>query len=406
MKTKPDHDSGHARLPSARLSSIALPGNRLLNALLLSALLCQTAAAAVLRVGPQEPYQRIAEAARAAKDGDTVEIMPGDYRGDVVVWPQKRLSIRGIGQRPVLHAAGQIAEGKAIWVLRQGDFQISNIEFRGARAPDGNGAGIRFERGRLELDGCHFVDNQMGLLTANFEDAELSIRNSLFAQAPHQQGTLPHLLYVGRIQRFTLSGSRFHQGYRGHLLKSRARHNDIRYNLLYDGPDGEASYEIDLPNGGHSVIIGNIIGQSAGTQNPIVIAYGAEGPIWPNSALYLSHNTLISERLTGTWFLRTFTDKLPKQTRIQGINNLTVGIGSFSLTASGEFHGNAALPPGGLQDVATLDFRPHARSLLGWVTSAATTIDGIELKPQAQFHLPVGTEPLTAPTRWLPGAVQ
>lgn len=376
------------------------------HALLLASVLCQTAAAAVLRVGPGEPYQRIADAARAAQDGDTVEIMSGDYRGDAAVWTQRQLTIRGVGTRPVLHADGRIAEGKAIWVLRHGDFRISNIEFRGARASDGNGAGIRLEHGRLEIDACHFIDNQNGILTANFEDTELSIKDSLFAQAPHQHTPPPHLLYVGRIKRFTISGSRFHQGYSGHLLKSRARHNDIRYNLLYDGPDGEASYEIDLPNGGHSIIIGNIIGQSATTQNPVIIAYGAEGHAWPDSALYLSHNTLISERPTSSGFLRIFSQRLPEPTPLHGINNLTLGPGALTLASSGRFHGNVALPTGSLQNPAALDFRPRSQALLGKTVAAATTIDGIALTPQAQFRLPGGTEPLPARPHWLPGAVQ
>ena len=63
----------------------------------------------------------------------------------------KQLTIRGIGERPVLIADGKIEQGKAIWVIANGDFLIDNIEFRGARAADENGAGIRFERGRLEV---------------------------------------------------------------------------------------------------------------------------------------------------------------------------------------------------------------------------------------------------------------
>ncbi len=54
----------------------------------------------------------------------------------------------------MLIADGKSAEGKAIWVIRNGDFHIENIEFRGARASDRNGAGIRFERGKLCLRNC------------------------------------------------------------------------------------------------------------------------------------------------------------------------------------------------------------------------------------------------------------
>lgn len=368
--------------------------------------LARTASADILRVGPGQRYLMIAEAAKAARDGDIVEILPGEYRGDVTLWKQKRLFIRGVGERPVLIADGRIAEGKAIWVIREGDFLIDNIEFRGARAADHNGAGIRFERGRLEVRNSVFIDNQTGILTANFDDAELVIRDSLFAQAPRQEQSLPHLLYVGRIARFEVSGSRFHQGYRGHLLKSRARYNDIRYNLLYDGPQGEASYELELPNGGLAFVVGNIVGQSAATQNPVMVAYGAEGDAWPESALYLTHNTLLSDRHTGTLFLRTWPDRLPQGSEVVGINNLSVGLGSLTLANAGDYRGNLPLPPGGLEDPATLDFRPLGASLLRQLTSPAGSARGVSLRPEAEFALPIGTRPIDPPAHWLSGALQ
>lgn len=111
-------------------------------------------------------------------------------------------------------------------MIRNGEFIVDNIEFRNARVADGNGAGIRFERGRLEVLNSHFIDNQNGILTANQHDAELVIRDSLFADAPHPNLTLPHLLYVGKIARLELTGNRFHNGYEGHLIKSRARERD------------------------------------------------------------------------------------------------------------------------------------------------------------------------------------
>lgn len=385
-----------------------MPCARLLPALAVMAMLLGPAAAAgaVLRVGPGEAFTRIADAASAANDGDIIEILPGEYRGDVAVWTQKALTIRGIGERPTLIAEGRIAEGKAIWVIRNGDFLIDNIEFRGARAADLNGAGIRFERGRLEVRNSAFFDNQTGILTANFDDAELIVRDSVFAEAPRQQQSLPHLLYVGRIARLDISGSRFHQGYRGHLLKSRARRNDIRYNLLYDGPAGEASYELDLPNGGLAFVIGNVFGQSANTQNPVVVAYGAEGNAWPDSALYLSHNTLLSDRHTGTLFLRTWADRLPPDATVVGTNNLSVGLGSLTLANTGSFRGNITLPPGALRDPEVLDFRPHGGSVLRYLTKPAGEARDHPLAPAAEFALPVGTRPISPPPRWLPGAFQ
>jgi hypothetical protein len=305
------------------MSCLRLPG------FLLLAALAQTAHGATLRVGHGEEFASIAEAARAARDGDTVEIMSGLYLGDVAVWSQRLLTIRGIGTRPVLNADGRDAEGKAIWVIRNGDFTIENIEFRGARVSSGNGAGIRFEGGKLTLRNCSFVDNQMGILTGHDPASELVIENCRFADAPRQTSPLPHLLYVGKIARFSLTRSRFTNGYQGHLVKSRARLNSIMDNNIVDGPDGEASYELDLPNGGIARIERNTIGQSARSPNHAIISYGSEGDTWPDSALTLTGNTLINERQAGGWFLRVHATKFPAPPVVRLLNNRSIGPGVF-----------------------------------------------------------------------------
>ena len=320
--------------------------------------------AATITVGSDPQVASLAQALRLARDGDTIVVPSGEYRGDVAVLRHKKLTIRGQGRRPVFIADGRHAEGKAILVVRDGDILIENIEFRGARVPDGNGAGIRFERGRLTVRNCAFFDNQTGLLTANFDDAELSIEDSEFAQAPRVEGRLHHLLYVGRIAALKVSGSRFHQGHIGHLLKSRARRTVLAYNLLHDGAAGRASYEVDLPNGGDALLIGNVIAQSSSTENPVVVAFGAEGNAWAGSRLRLSHNTLINEGVVPAWFLRVWTGRLPPGTPVQAVNNLTVGAGVFALGAPGDFRGNARAMRAMLADPAALDFALAAGSPL------------------------------------------
>ena len=249
--------------------------------------------AVTLRVGAGGDVPSIAEAARLARDGDTVLILPGTYRGDVAVWRQKRLTIVGGHPRPVLEAAGKSAEDKAIWVLREGDFVVRNIEFRGTRVADGNGAGIRFERGTLEVDNCVFRDNLNGILTANFADAQLRIRDSLFTDAPQQLSPLPHLLYIGQIGSAEIRGSTFTNGFNGHLIKSRAARTLLEDNHIVDAPAGRAAYEVDLPNGGVALLRRNTIGQSTYSRNPVIIAYGAEGSHWPENRLELHDNTLL-----------------------------------------------------------------------------------------------------------------
>lgn len=111
-------------------------------------------------------------------------------------------------------------------------------------------------------------------------------------------------------------------------------------------------------------MVGNIIGQSANTQNPTVIAYGARAMPGPKARSTLAHNTLLSDRHAGTLFLRTWADRLPAD-EIVGINNLgAMGLGSLTLINGGDYRGNVPLPPGTLQDPDTLDFRPLGAVLL------------------------------------------
>lgn len=364
-----------------------------------------TASARVITVGPGERIKTIAEAARVAKDDDVVEIASGVYRGDVATWLQKRLTIRGVGQRPVLDAAGRDAEGKAIWVIRNGDFKVSNIEFRGARVSDGNGAGIRFEKGKLSVVQCAFFDNQNGILTANFEDAELSIDSSIFAQAPKQHRPLVHLLYVGRIKSLHVVGSRFHGGHVGHLLKSRARVSDVRYNLLVDGVGGSASYEAEFPNGGKVTLVGNVLGQSAATENPTVLAYGAEGSIWPDNTLTLVHNTFYSEGFQPAWFLHVFADKFATPPTVITRNNLLAGLGVFSANVAGQHQGNFFAPATVFGDPAIMDFTLAANSWLrGRVEPLVPDSEG--LQPGFEHLLPGRVSAIAPPAKWAPGALQ
>ena len=364
--------------------------------------------AATMIVGPREKIRSPGEAARHARDGEVIEILAGEYAGESVVWIQDNLTIRGRenhGDRPVMLGDGKGTEGKALWVVRGGRVRIENIEFRGARVADGNGAGIRFERGQLVIDRCVFVDNEMGILTANRPELSLEVIDGRFSAAPRHDGDLHHLLYVGAIGRFVLTGSRFEQGYRGHLVKSRARENHIRYNLLVDGENGEASYELEFPNGGLAYVVGNVIGQSANTQNPAMISYGAEGPRWPDNALYLAHNTLINDAATGN-FLKVWNEKFPDGIETWAINNLMSGYGEFFVAGQGRAEGNLSVARRDLLPEGGFPVRLNALSPLRGKVRIPGQARGIDLLPSAEFSFPVGHRSIRLGSKLAPGAFQ
>lgn len=353
----------------------------------------------VLRVGPDQRSRTVAAAAVLARDGDTIEIEAGDYPGDVAVWTQNKLTLRGVGGRVRLLAAGASAEQKGIWVVRGGAVTVENIEFSGARVPDRNGAGIRFEKGRLIIRNCRFVDNENGILTAG-GDGELDIENSEFGRNGAGDG-YSHNLYVGALRRLRVTGSYFHHARVGHLLKSRAAENHILYNRLTDESGGRASYELEFPNGGIAYVIGNIIEQSASSENPRIISFGAEGYTRPTNELYLINNTLIDNRPESGTFLTV----RPGANVVKAYNNLLLGKRLLNLGIDGVFVNNPNIDAGSFVLADSHDYRIQRESPLQRSFVSPGAANGIELAPTMEYVHPAATRRLlTVPT--LPGARQ
>jgi hypothetical protein len=275
---------------------------------------------AVLQVGPGRAITTLREAARLAQDGMLIEVDAGRYFRDVAVWTQNNLTLRAVGGRAQLVAGGATAENKATWVVRAQNMTVEGFDFEGAASTHHNGAGIRFEKGSLRIRDCRFSHNQMGVLTADEPQSTIDVENSEFSHNGRPDGH-NHQLYVGRMARLTVTGSYFHHGRIGHLIKSRAALNHIHYNRLTDEVGGNASYELEFPDGGVATVVGNLIVQGSQTQNPHLIAFGAESLRWPRNELYLVNNTLVDNLPKGGVYLRT----APGTQIVKAVNNLLVG---------------------------------------------------------------------------------
>lgn len=357
-----------------------------------------------LRVGPGEPLQTVAEAAMQARDGDIVEVAAGDYRGDVAVWPQARLSLRAVGGVARLLADGASAEGKAIWVLRDGDFDIEGFEFAGVSVPHRNGAGIRFEGGRLSLRGCRFLDSECGILTGGggrLRTARLLIEGCEFGHLGDGEGQA-HGIYAGEIGLLQVSGSYFHHGRVGHLIKSRARVNDIRYNRITDEEDGRASYEIDLPNGGLAVLVGNLLQQGPLTENWHMVSFGHEGYRPGRNRLFVASNTFVNDRPRGGVFVRA----VPGADDVTLANNVWCGAGALQVGAGASQRNNASVMPPSLRDARRFDYRlVDQAGAWRYEVPQPSEVDGLGLVPVAEYRHPVGRHELTDPPS-RPGALQ
>ena len=250
--------------------------------------------ATIWQVGPAGVYTVPSSVASLVNDNDTVEIDAGDYTGDCAAWTKNNLVLRGVGGIAHLEANGNYVWGKGTWVMAGNNTTVEYIEFSGAAVPDHNGAGIRLDGEGLTVRYCYFHDNENGILGGAAGD--ILIEYSEFAHNGYGDG-YTHNIYINNAESFTLKFCYMHHAVIGHEVKSRAHKNFILYNRIMNESDGTASHEIDLPNGGQAIIIGNLIQQGPDTENGTIFAYGLEGLINnPPHEIYLINNTFVDER--------------------------------------------------------------------------------------------------------------
>jgi hypothetical protein len=227
--------------------------------------------------------------------------------------------------------------------------------------PDSNGAGIRVEGTNITVSGCAFRKNQDGILAGNNLSSTIIVEGSEFEQSGAGDG-LSHAIYINHVKAFIFRYNYSHGTLVGHECKSRAHFNYIGYNRITN-ENGTGSRNIDLPNGGTSVIIGNVFHKGAKAENGNVIGYGLEGiSDTVDNSLYISHNTIVSDRGLGT-ILRTD----PKTKLIRAVNNIYVGAldvligGAATIDTANNFAWKTAADAG-LVNAASYDYRLTATS--------------------------------------------
>ncbi len=297
-------------------------------ALTLCAVHASPVRAEIWRVGPTKQYKVPSAVADLLKDGDEVWIDPAEYIGDVAIWRANNLKLYRTptaqdGSFAVLRADGKAAEAKAIWVIKGNDCIVAGIDFRECAVPDRNGAGIRVEGTNITVSHCAFRQNQDGILAGNNLNSTIIVEYSEFDRSGAGDG-LSHAIYINHVKAFIFRFNYSHGTLVGHECKSRAHFNYIAYNRL-SNENGTGSRNLDLPNGGTSVVIGNVFHKGANAENGNVIGYGLEGQSdTVDNSLYISHNTVVSDRGAST-FLRID----PKTKLLKAVNNIFVGNMTF-----------------------------------------------------------------------------
>lgn len=277
----------------------SVPVKSLVMAILASLALFQSANARTIQVGLGHYYILPSQAAKAARDGDVIEIDAGDYPEDAAFWQANNLTIRGVGGMAHMKSQGVTVKGKAIWVIKGNDITVEHIGFHDARVTSKNGAGIRLEGRNLTVRHSLFRNNENGILTGKNPESEVLVEHSEFDRNGHPSGQ-SHNLYIGAIRKFTLRDSVSRRAKVGHQVKSRAAENIIVNNRLVDEVTGNSSYLIDLPSGGSAIITGNTLQQGALAENSGMISFGAEKtPLHTQNTLVVKNNTFINDRRQG-----------------------------------------------------------------------------------------------------------
>ncbi len=315
---------------TANLSAERLRALLCVCALIALVSLTARANATTWNVGPTRTYKTPCAVSTLVANGDTVSIDysastgPGvGYYDDTCVWTANNLSLIGVlksnGARPVLNAAGltdtsttgHIADRQGIWVFTGSNKTVKNMEFENAavsNADGANGAGIRSSGVSLTVLNSYFHNNQDGLLESNIAGSNIVIENSEFYQNGVSNPKLTngygftHNLYIGHCASLTFEYNYTHASNVGHLLKTRAAVNYILYNKITQ-ETGTSSYEIDIPNGGTSYVIGNEIEQGANAGNSTLLSYFEEGANAnnPGQDLYVENNTFVNQYGSGTF---------------------------------------------------------------------------------------------------------
>ena len=378
--------------PSMKLSLPAtVPVTNTLLALLVAAAVAP-ASAATLSVAPGTALAKPCAAITRAVAGDVIEIAGGyTYSGDACTVAASNLTIRGVNGRPRIDAAGASAAGKGTWVVAGNNVVIENVEMLGAKVADQNGAALRLEGTHFTLRNAFLHDNENGILSGVNTASDILIEGSEFGHNGFGTG-YTHNLYIGNARSLTFRNNYSHDANVGHNLKSRAQTNTIVYNrfsstapgAIGSTASGQPSYEIDLPNGGTSYIIGNVIEQPAANQNPNMVAYGEEGATNPGQDLYVVNNTFLNDYSAGGTFVLVGSG-VSKPVLLR--NNIFAGIGAPTNQAGAQDITNYRSVAPAFVDRANYDLRPAPGApFINAGSASGVTTAGVALAPQFQYR--------------------
>ena len=284
-----------------------------------------------LRVGSAETYRQPSQAAAAARDGDTIRIAAGQYR-DAATWRANDLKI--IGERNAdggpgveIVSSASLAGDAALWLVEGDRNVVDGVSFTGAKNSSNSAAGLKLTGAGLVVRHSRFVRNQNGLLTngqakgaigpsTNLVDVDPDLGSHVLIEfsefgyngvadenstAGIGETVSANNVTIGREDRLTFRYNYSHHALGGDLLQSAARINNIRSNRLSDEQEYITRYLINLPQGGVSYIVGNVMYQSFRPGNQIMINFGTEEAQDSHNRLTIISNSAMNQSVKGVF---------------------------------------------------------------------------------------------------------
>jgi hypothetical protein len=242
--------------------------------------------------GTGKSYWRLDQAVRAIGNGDgAIDIAAGRYR-DCAIQEGGRVAYVAAQPGAVIFD-GAACEGKATLVLRGRAAHVQGITFEHVAVADGNGAGIRLERGNLDAIDDHFIDSQSGILSADDPSSSIRVDRSTFSGlGACPSGGCAHSIYIGNYGSLSVTNSRFERGTGGHYVKSRSPRIQVLDSSFDDSHGQSTNYMIDLSGGAVGRIAGNTFVQGPNKENhSAFITVAAEGVANPSRGLIVENNT-------------------------------------------------------------------------------------------------------------------
>ncbi len=245
----------------------------------------------VLTVGPTGRFSTLSAALASARDGDTIKVAAGTYVNDFGT-VSKKVIIEGVGGIARFVQSNMLDASNGILVITT-DATLRNLEFTGATNYGGHEGGILVKGGRVTIVNSWFHGNDIGILADdNPNTAILIVDSEIGPNGNEAKGT--HNLTIGAIGSLVIRRSSIHGATSGHEISLRAYNALIEDNAIWDGPGVQASFLVNIGQGGNVTLRNNLLEKGPDAENGLLVHVGGEGPAYGNSDVELIGNAFVT----------------------------------------------------------------------------------------------------------------